>query len=49
MGDNKLGYNCCFALADGLDGNRSIQILHLDRNQIGSAGVVVIEQVPPSG
>ena len=31
-------------MADGLDGNRSIQMLHIDRNRIGAAGSVVIDQ-----
>jgi Ran GTPase-activating protein (RanGAP) involved in mRNA processing and transport len=44
IGDNKLSYNCCLSLAEGLTANRSIHTLHADRNELGAAGSLVIEQ-----
>jgi Ran GTPase-activating protein (RanGAP) involved in mRNA processing and transport len=44
IGDNKLSYGCCLSLAEGLTANRAIHTLHADRNELGAAGSLVIEQ-----
>jgi Ran GTPase-activating protein (RanGAP) involved in mRNA processing and transport len=43
MGDNRLGYDCCFVLASGLEINRSIKYLTLDNNRLGNAAVASID------
>jgi len=43
IGDNRMGYDCLFSIAEGIDVNRSIQTLHLDYNRFGNAGVITVE------
>lgn len=43
IGENLLGYNSCFSIAEGLEWNRSIQTLLLDKNRLGSAGTATLD------
>ena len=43
LGDNRLGYQACFAIAEGLLGNRSLKVFHIDKNKLGSAGPATME------
>ena len=43
IGDNRLGYNCCFSLAEGIEVNRSIKTLCVDLNSLGNAGGSTID------
>lgn len=43
IGDNRMGFDCLFSIAEGLDVNRSIQTLHLDYNKFGNAGIITVE------
>jgi Ran GTPase-activating protein (RanGAP) involved in mRNA processing and transport len=43
LGDNRLGYDCCFVLAHGLEVNHSIKYLTADNNRLGNASLASIE------
>lgn len=43
LGENRLGYQCCFAIADGLECNRSIQIFYVDDNNLSAGGNVPLD------
>lgn len=43
LGENRLGYQCCFSVADGLECNRALKILYVDYNTLNAAGHVTID------
>ena len=43
LGENKLGFNCCFALAEGLESNYSLKYLSIDNNRLANAGTAPME------
>lgn len=45
VGDNKYGYNFCFSLAEGLEENRSIVHLIVDKCEITVAGAATLEAI----
>ena len=38
LGENKLGFDCCYSLAEGIGLNRSLKNLALDDNNLNAAG-----------
>lgn len=44
LGDNRMGYNCCFSFVDGLRVNRSLKVLTVDNNELGNAGTVTVDE-----
>jgi Ran GTPase-activating protein (RanGAP) involved in mRNA processing and transport len=43
LGENRLGYQCCFSIAEGLECNRSIRHLAIDYNNLSAAGSVTLD------
>lgn len=43
LGDNKLGFNCCFSIAEGIEVNRACKTLCIDNNELGNAGTATME------
>jgi Ran GTPase-activating protein (RanGAP) involved in mRNA processing and transport len=43
LGNNQLGYDCCFTFAEGIEVNRSIRQLFLDSNKLRDAGDTTAE------
>jgi Ran GTPase-activating protein (RanGAP) involved in mRNA processing and transport len=43
IGENKLGYNSCFSIAEGLECNRSLKTFCVDYNLLGNAGTATTE------
>ena len=43
LGENRMGYQCCFAIAEGLECNRAIQTFYIDDNNLSAGGNVPLD------
>jgi len=43
LGENRLGYQCCYSIAEALECNRSVQRLAVDYNNLSAAGPITLE------
>jgi Ran GTPase-activating protein (RanGAP) involved in mRNA processing and transport len=43
LGENKMGYQCCLSIAEGIECNRALKILRVDYNNLSSAGNMCLE------
>jgi len=43
LGENRMGYQCCYSIAEALECNRSVHSLSIDYNNLSAAGSITIE------
>jgi len=43
LGENKMGFNCCFSIAEGIECNRALRYLSVDKNNLSAAGKATLE------
>ena len=43
LGENQLGFDCCFAVGESLSMNRALNTLYLDNNNLNAAGISTLK------